>query len=106
MTAMAFAAAALIGTLARWQLGARLRSPLGTFVANVLGSFAFGLLHGAGSDATVIVGIGGLGAFTTFSALAGELMEMWPRSPSRALAYGSLTLICAVTAALLAISLS
>lgn len=104
MTAMAFAAVALIGTLARWQLGARFGSPQGTFVANVLGSFAFGLLHGAGSDAMVIVGIGGLGAFTTFSALAGELMEMWPHSRTRTLAYGSLTLICGVTAALLAIS--
>ena len=106
MTAMAFAAAALIGTLARWQLSARLRSPQGTFVANIVGSFALGLLHTAGSDAMVVAGIGGLGAFTTFSALAGELMEMWPRSPTRTLAYGSLTLICGVAAALLAISLS
>ncbi len=106
MTAMAFAAVALIGTLARWQLGARFGSPQGTFVANIAGSFAFGLLHAAGSDAMVVVGIGGLGAFTTFSALAGELMEMWPRSRTRALAYGSLTLVCAVTAAWLAISLS
>ena len=104
MTAMAFAAAALIGTLARWQLSERLRSPRGTFVANVLGSFALGLLHTAGSDAMVVVGIAGLGAFTTFSALAGELMEMWPRSRTRTLAYGSLTLICGVCAALLAIS--
>ena len=106
MTAMAFGAVALIGTLARWQLDSRLKSPRGTFVANVLGSLALGLLHDAGSDEMVVVGIGGLGAFTTFSALAGELMEMWPRSPIRALAYGSLTLICAVAAALLAISLT
>ena len=106
MTLLAFGAAALIGTLARWQLSARLGSPQGTFVANIVGSFALGLLHTSGSDAMLVVGIGGLGAFTTFSALAGELMEMWPRSPSRALAYGSLTLICGVTAALLAISLT
>ncbi len=106
MTAMAFGAAALIGTLARWQLGARLRSPQGTLVANVLGSFAFGLLHAAGPDEVVIVGIGGLGAFTTFSALAGELIEMWPRSRSRTLGYGSLTLIAGVAAAWLAISLT
>ena len=106
MTAMAFGTAALIGTLARWQLGARLRSPQGTLVANVLGSFAFGLLHAAGPDEAVIVGIGGLGAFTTFSALAGELMEMWPRSRIRTLGYGSLTLVAGVTAAWLAISLT
>ncbi len=106
MIIMAFGAAALIGTLARWQLGARLKSPQGTLVANVVGSFAFGLLHAAGPDEVVIVGIGGLGAFTTFSALAGELMEMWPRSRKRAVGYGSLTLVAGVAAAWLAISLA
>lgn len=106
MTIMAFGAAALIGTLARWQLGVRLGSPQGTFVANIAGSFAFGLLHAAGPDELIIVGIGGLGAFTTFSALAGELIEMWPHSRKRAVAYGSLTLVAGVAAALLAISLA
>ena len=106
MIAVAFGAAALIGTLARWQLGERLRSPWGTFIANVVGSFAFGLLHAAGSDEVVIVGVGGLGAFTTFSALGAELMEMWPRSRIRTLAYGSLTLVTGVAAAWLAISLT
>ena len=106
MTIMAFGAAALIGTLARWQLGVRLGSPQGTFVANIAGSFAFGLLHAAGPDELIIVGIGGLGAFTTFSALAGELIEMWPRSRKHAVAYGSLTLIAGVAAAWLAISLA
>lgn len=106
MTFLAFGAVALVGTLARWQLSARLGSPQGTFAANIAGSFALGLLHTAGPDAMVVVGIGGLGALTTFSALAAELMEMWPRSRTRALAYGSLTLACGVTAALLAISLT
>ncbi|MCY3850608.1 MAG: CrcB family protein [Acidimicrobiaceae bacterium] len=106
MTVMAFGAAALIGTLARWQLGERLGSPWGTFVANIAGTFAFGLLHASGADEMIIVGIGGLGAFTTFSALAGELVEMWPKSRVRALAYGSLTLVVGVAAALLAISLA
>ncbi|MXW62838.1 MAG: CrcB family protein [Acidimicrobiaceae bacterium] len=106
MIVLAFGAAALIGTLARWQLGARLRSPQGTFVANIAGTFAFGLLHASGTDEMIIVGVGGLGAFTTFSALAGELVEMWPKSRVRALAYGSSTLVVGVAAALLAISLA
>lgn len=105
MIIVAFGAAALIATLARWQLGLRLGSPQGTFVANVAGSFAFGLLHAAGPDEVIIVGIGGLGAFTTFSALAGELIEMWPRSRMRAVAYGLSTLVAGVGTALLAISL-
>lgn len=103
MTVIAFGAAALIGTLARWQLGARLTSPLGTFVTNIVGSFALGLLHTAGPNEIIIVGVGGLGAFTTFSAFAGELVEMWPRSRAQALAYGALTLVAAVGAALLAV---
>lgn len=105
MTIMAFGAAALIGTLARWQLGERLGSPRGTFVANIAGTFAFGLLHASGANEVIVVGIGGLGAFTTFSALASELVEMWPKSRGRALAYGSSTLVVGVAAALLAISL-
>ncbi|MXW76580.1 MAG: CrcB family protein [Acidimicrobiaceae bacterium] len=106
MIVLAFGAAALIGTLARWQLGARLRSPQGTFVANIAGTFAFGLLHASGTDEMIIVGVGGLGAFTTFSALAGELVQTWPRSRMRAVAYGSSTLVAGVGAALLAISLA
>ena len=38
--------------------------------------------------------------------LAGELIEMWPRSRKRAVANGSLTLIAGVAAAWLAISLA
>ncbi len=74
----------------------RLGSPQGTFIANIAGWFAFSLLHAAGPDEAIIVGIGGLGAFTTFSASAGELLEMWTRSHMRAVVYGSLTLIAGV----------
>jgi CrcB protein len=43
--------------------------PLGTFVANVLGAFAIGVLFGADADhdLTLLVGLGFLGGFTTFS---------------------------------------
>lgn len=43
--------------------------PLGTFVINIVGSFALGLLFGAGAghDTRLIAGTAFLGAFTTFS---------------------------------------
>jgi CrcB protein len=43
--------------------------PFGTFIANVLGAFAIGVLFGArgGHDLTLLLGLGFLGGFTTFS---------------------------------------
>jgi fluoride exporter len=50
----------------RW---ARSRFPFGTFVVNVAGSFALGVVVGAeaGSDIQLYAGSGFVGAFTTFS---------------------------------------
>ncbi|MGK2878349.1 MAG: fluoride efflux transporter CrcB [Solirubrobacterales bacterium] len=43
--------------------------PLGTFIVNILGAFAIGILFGANADRdlTMLVGLGFLGGFTTFS---------------------------------------
>lgn len=43
--------------------------PLGTFIVNVAGAFAIGLMFGAGGehDLTLLLGLGFLGGFTTFS---------------------------------------
>jgi CrcB protein len=43
--------------------------PLGTFIVNILGAFAIGVLYGAdvSEDVALIAGIGFLGGFTTFS---------------------------------------
>ncbi len=43
--------------------------PLGTFIVNIVGSLALGLLIGAGAthDLRLLAGTGLLGAFTTFS---------------------------------------
>lgn len=64
-----------IGALLRFHVDAlvqsRVRSelPLGTLVVNVIGSFALGLLTGAGvtGDALLLAGTAVLGSFTTFS---------------------------------------
>jgi CrcB protein len=58
-----FVADALIGA---WR---RSRFPLGTFAVNVSGSFALGLLSGAGAggDLALLAGTATLGSYTTFS---------------------------------------
>ncbi|MDW4574333.1 CrcB family protein [Microbacterium sp. M3] len=50
--------------------------PLGIFVVNVTGSFALGLITGLGSavapEAALVLGVGLLGGYTTFSTVAVE----------------------------------
>ena len=49
----------------------------GTLIVNVVGSLALGLLHDAGPPAITVIGLGGLGAFTTFSsALARDAVAL------------------------------
>ncbi len=54
--------------------------PLGTLIVNVTGSLALGLVVGAlgaHSDATLVLGTGLLGGFTTFSTHAVETLRLW-----------------------------
>ena len=78
MSPLAWVGAVLIGGLGavlRFRIdgaiGARVKSdfPYGTFAINISGSFALGLLWGAGVSDTVlfVVGTGLLGSYTTFS---------------------------------------
>ena len=72
----------------RWATAApvgaasRHRIPWGTFVVNVTGSLALGvviglgLYHDLGETALVVVGTGGLGAYTTFSAFSWEVAHL------------------------------
>jgi fluoride exporter len=77
-----------IGAVLRFQLGRVLVStppawPWGTFVANVLGGFAMGILAAwlmrvgeAGETMRLLIGVGLLGGFTTFSAFSLDMMRM------------------------------
>lgn len=87
-TWIAFLVAAGIGAPARHLLdgwvqehtGGRL--PWGTFVVNVTGCLALGLLtglglhHGLPAGARTVLGTGGLGAYTTFSTLTFETVRL------------------------------
>ncbi len=64
-----------LGAVARYVIGAGLSGrtdspfPVGTFVVNLSGAFALGLLSGlaVSDDLSKLLGLGALGAYTTFS---------------------------------------
>ncbi len=68
------------GAVLRTSVGAeidrhkRIAFPLGTFIINILGAFAAGLLYGAtiSDDAHFLFGTALVGAFTTFSTWMGD----------------------------------
>jgi CrcB protein len=61
--------------------------PFGTFAVNILGGFLMGLLAGwlarfgeGGEDLRLLLGVGVLGGFTTFSAFSLEVYNMITRA--------------------------
>ena len=101
-----------VGAALRYQLGRFAGQiapgtawPWGTFAANLIGGFAMGLLvgwlarggQGAGEPMRLLLGVGVLGGFTTFSAFSLETMLMLQRGQSRlALAYVVASVVGAV----------
>ena len=80
-----------VGAALRFQVGRMLSTEAGgwpwhTFIANVAGGFAIGLLAGwlarmgtADNDMRLLLGVGLLGGFTTFSAFSLEMALMVER---------------------------
>jgi CrcB protein len=115
------AAAALVfagggtGAVLRYQFGRWMTHMLGpqvvstfpwaTLAVNVIGSLAMGLLagwlarHGSGGETTrLLVGVGLLGGFTTFSAFSLELMLLIERGqPGSAFAYAAVSVLAGLT---------
>jgi CrcB protein len=84
------------------------RWPWGTFVVNVSGSLALGVLvglvvaQGVDADLRTIAGTGFLGAYTTFSTYAYETVRVAADQPPRrglAVAYASGSVVASVLAA-------
>ena len=98
-----------IGSIGRYKLGGWVlhhtpdwRFPLGTFIVNILGCLAIGLLSGwavkhqvLGPDAKLFLIPGILGGFTTFSAFGFETFYLMRRGESHiALLYVALSVVC------------
>ncbi len=95
----------LVGVLSLRQLGPAW--PYGTFTVNVVGGFLMGLLvgwlaHRGGADQDrwrVLLGVGVLGGFTTFSAYSLEVALMIERRAyATAGAYAVASVVVAITA--------
>lgn len=80
ITALVFVVAAAVGALGRAAAGRRWNRhegvAYGTFVVNVTGSFALGLLAGVSAPTVTVVGVGALGSFTTFSSFARDAVAL------------------------------
>lgn len=88
------------------QGGAMAGWPVGTFAANILGGLAMGLLVGwlsargqGDSDLRLLLGVGLLGGFTTFSAFSLEMATMIERGQAMlAFGYAASSVILALLA--------
>lgn len=109
MTAVLFVVAAALGSAVRHVLQQRWPGsplPLGTLAVNLAGSFALGLLAGWDPPGATIVGVGGLGALTTFSTFAAQSFEIGGSRRPWLAAYVGLSVIGGVAMAWLGLRLA
>ncbi|ODT85405.1 fluoride efflux transporter CrcB [Phenylobacterium sp. SCN 70-31] len=112
-TLLLVAGGGAVGATARYLLGVQaMRTlgsawPYGTFAANVIGGFLMGVLAGVlalrgGADQEkwrVLLGVGVLGGFTTFSAFSLEVALMIERRAwGQAFAYSLMSVVLSVAA--------
>lgn len=102
-----------IGAVARYWLTGAMQNgragvfPLGTLVVNVVGCLAIGALmqlvevrNALTPDARLMLGVGVLGGFTTFSAFANETVNAWRGGD---VATATLNVVLSVASCLLAV---
>ena len=103
-----------VGAVGRYHLGRLVTHwagpgaafPWPTLAANIIGSLAMGLLfgwlarHGGASEtARLLLGVGLLGGFTTFSAFSLELLQLIQRgSPGLAASYAGVSVLAGLGA--------
>ncbi|MGI9603703.1 MAG: fluoride efflux transporter FluC [Acidimicrobiales bacterium] len=81
ITAAAFVLLAAAGALTRWLgrsfVTGRVGQAVATLVVNLSGAFALGFVVVRASDPVITaIGIGGLGTYTTFSTLVGDVVAL------------------------------
>ena len=106
LTAVAFVGLAGAGATVRflasvrWPGGHR-----GTLLVNVLGSLLLGLLTGSGAPVPLVVGVGGLGAMTTFSTFASDTLALAAARPWRAAGHVATTVVLGLAAAVIGLAI-
>ena len=101
VSALAVAVGGGVGAVLRYAVGLAVRRyGLDTLVVNVAGSFLFGAVLGIEPEgaATLALGAGFCGAFTTFSSFAVETVRLAEEEPTAALANAAGTLVAALIA--------
>ena len=92
------------GALLRYGIGKLVSGAAGTLLVNVLGCFLMGLLAGwllgreQGESWRLLLGVGLLGGFTTFSAFALDFATLWRDQPGAALGYAALSVLTSMLA--------
>lgn len=80
ITAITFVLAAAAGALARAEAGRRWNRhdgfSLGTLIVNVTGSFMLGLVSEVTPPTITVLGVAGIGAYTTFSSFARDAVAL------------------------------
>lgn len=99
-------AASVVRLAARGALPTPVGLPLGTLAANLTGAFALGLVSGWTGPAATVAATAGLGALTTFSTLASELVNGWSTNRRVAVIYLAVTMVGGVALAWLGLELT
>jgi len=107
----AFVALAALGTVTRVALAGLEthfnRQMIATMAVNIIGAFALGALVEADADTLTIVGVAGLGSFTTFSTFASQIECINRRGTRRdAILYTIATVVLGIGAAWLRLRIS
>jgi CrcB protein len=79
----------------------------GTVVVNVVGAFGLGLVHDVGPPVLTVAGVAGLGALTTFSSFARDVVALADaRKAAACAAYVGLSLTAGIGAAALGMAIT
>jgi CrcB protein len=111
VTPVAVALAGAAGAVARYlvddAVSRRARTPAGTLVVNITGCLLLGLVVGRTTgNARAVLGTGFLGAYTTFSAYAVQVVALAASERTKAASYAIGSILAGTAAAAVGVALS